>query len=190
MIGFKTKAFVSFDRVESGVLQFVSLQLCQQADPAALLLFIKEHTCALVGDHGQGHLELLSAVTPQRAKHVPRQALRVNTHQRRSGADVSRDQGNCLFLPLILPDAKNAFETVNAELSPAGREVRGRDLPDRARKGHNIIIDGEVRGSRCVELRGAVFRSVTSSERAPWSKCGNAARIESNPAIQFWSGAV
>src|SRR5258708_26257733 len=85
VIGSETEAFIRFHRVESAVLKRVRLQLCHQANAAALLLFIDQDARSNFGDHRERHFKLLPAIAAQRAKYVAGQTLGMNAHQRRPG---------------------------------------------------------------------------------------------------------
>src|SRR5204863_3772291 len=69
------QAQVGLDRVEAFLLQLVGAQLVQQADAAALLGEVKDHSLALALDHRKRRFQLLAAVASQRVKNVGRQAL-------------------------------------------------------------------------------------------------------------------
>ncbi len=57
-IGSIAQLHIRFDRIHPLVLQLVGFQLRHQADPAALLLFIKQNPRALFGDLAQSQLQL------------------------------------------------------------------------------------------------------------------------------------
>jgi hypothetical protein len=131
VIGLKTEAFVGLNRVEAGILQFVSLQFCHQANAAAFLLFVDQDSRARVANHGKSHFKLLSAVASQGMENVAGEALRVNAHQRRGGLDVTHYQSNGIFearsaVISIVICFRFATKPVNTEISPARREVRRR----------------------------------------------------------------
>src|SRR5579864_5313724 len=121
MVCFESQTLVGLNRIETGVLQLVSLQLGHEADPAPFLLFIDKNACVLAGNHRKRQLQLLTAITAQRAKHIACEALRMNSHQRWRGMDVAHDQGNSLFRLAVL--SRFEAKSIDAELSPAGREV-------------------------------------------------------------------
>ena len=60
------------------LLQFISLELIEQADSPALLPQVQQNASAFFGDHPHGLMELLSAVTAAGAEHVSGQTLRVD----------------------------------------------------------------------------------------------------------------
>ena len=83
LVGLEAQALVGLDRIQAGILQLVRLQFRHKADASALLLFVNQNAGALVANHRQRHLQLLTAVTAQRMKNVTGEALRVNAQQRR-----------------------------------------------------------------------------------------------------------
>src|SRR6202008_1503351 len=66
-IGLEPERVIGLDRVDSHVLQLVSLQLGHQADAAPLLVLIDEQSTAFLRDRVHGQLQLAAAVAPQRA---------------------------------------------------------------------------------------------------------------------------
>jgi len=99
----------------------------------------------MLRNHRQRHFELLAAVAAQRSKNISREALRVNAHQRRAGVHVPHHQRDGFFsLASVVGIA--AGKSVNAEMSPAGREVRGGDLFD-LKCAHKEIIVSEIRNN-------------------------------------------
>ncbi len=78
-IGGETQLVVRFDRVVAFVLQGVGVDLVEQTDVPALLAVVDEHP-ALFGNELQGKMQLFAAVAFDRAQGIPRQALRVHTH--------------------------------------------------------------------------------------------------------------
>lgn len=81
-------------------------------------------------------------------KHVARQALRVDTHNRRHGVDVAHHQRDRVFglflksrraLPARLRVFDNSFKPENAELPPTGGQV-GLGYLTNACIGHSLII--------------------------------------------------
>ncbi len=81
-VGFVSQRQVGFHRVEPFVLQRVGLDLLDQADAAALLRQINQHAGAFLGDHLQGHVELIATIAAQRSQHVARETGRVQAYQR------------------------------------------------------------------------------------------------------------
>ncbi len=128
VIGFEAEPFVGLDRIEPGILQFVSLQLGHQPDAAPFLLLVDQHPGAQFGDHGKRHLQLLTAIAAYRCENVAGEALGMDAYQRRRRGHVSHDQGDGFFLWPITPLPKRSFETVYAESSPAGGEISRGEL--------------------------------------------------------------
>jgi len=125
LIGFEAEALIRFDGIEATVLQGVGLQLGHETDTSAFLLLINENAGALLGDHGEGHFELLAAVAAQGTEDVSGEALGVDANERRAGLHVSHNQGNGLFRL----GARNAQrKAVNEEMSPTRGEFGGRHL--------------------------------------------------------------
>ena len=126
MVGFKSQAFIGLDGIEPSVLQRVRLQLRHQADSAAFLLLIDQDACALLANHGERHLQLLAAVTAQRAENVARETLGVDAYQRGTCVDIPHDKGHGFFLaPRV---AGFTFKAEDLEISPARWEICGREL--------------------------------------------------------------
>lgn len=119
MVRLEAQLFIGLYRIAALVLQLVRLQLRHQANASAFLLFIKQHARARLGNHLQGHLQLLAAVTAQRAENIAGKALRMDTHQRRRRVNVTHHQGNGFFFARSGALAKLAFKTHDAEVSPA-----------------------------------------------------------------------
>ena len=126
----EAEALVGFDGVESGILQFVGLQLGHQADAAALLLLVDENARAFLGDHRERKFQLLAAIAAQGMKDVSGQALRVNANQGRGGFHVAHHQGDGFFDATIAVGTGLSAKAVDAELAPAGGKIRGSDLLD------------------------------------------------------------
>ena len=80
VIGLKTEAFVGLNRVQAGILQFVSLQFCHQANAAAFLLFVDQDSRARLANHGKSHFKLLPAIASQGMENVAGQALGVDAY--------------------------------------------------------------------------------------------------------------
>ena len=152
MIRFEPETLVGFDGIEPGVLQFVGLEFGHETDAASLLLFVDEDSGAVVGDHRERHLELLSAVAAQRSEDVAGETLRMNANERRRGCHVAHDQRDGVFRAARAVVAERTLEAVDAEASPAGREVRGGELSNRVFRGHVFIIDG---GSQTADSGGS-----------------------------------
>ena len=71
-------------------------------------------------------------------KDIPGHALGMHAHQRRRGSDISHDERNSFFDSAIAILAMLRAEAVDAELSPARRELRGGYLLNWT--GHTLII--------------------------------------------------
>ena len=111
------------------MLKFVGLQLCHQPNSAPFLLLIDQNAGTRSGNHRKCKLELLATVAAQGMKHIAREALGMNTNQRRSRMDIAHDEGDRFFnRPILLPvlawrgRAGLAAEAINAKLSPASRK--------------------------------------------------------------------
>src|SRR5208282_351840 len=88
---------VRFDGVHPLVLQRVGANLVAEPDSAALLVEINHHAAVRRHDSLHRLLQLLTAVASRRRKHVAREALRMEPHQRRaSAADLALDQRQML----------------------------------------------------------------------------------------------
>ena len=83
-------------------MQFIRLQLRHQANAPAFLLLVDKDARAFSGNHRQGHLKLLAAITAQRAEHITGQTLRMNAYQRWDGVNVAHDQRDRLFRFAVL----------------------------------------------------------------------------------------
>lgn len=123
MIGSESKFLIGFDSVESLVLKFIGLKLSDQADAATFLLLIKQNSRAGICNHAQSKFELLATITPQRMEHVTRKTLRVNSHQRRCGVDVTGHYGNRSLRPAGFRIAFAAFKPEDSEVPEFRREI-------------------------------------------------------------------
>lgn len=130
-VGFETKLFVCLHGIEPLILKLVGLELCHEADAAALLLFINEDSGAGFGDHLESHFKLLAAVAAQRTENVPGETLRVDADERRLGMDVAHHEGDGFFAAALAFIEELAHESKDAELSPAGGKLGLGNLPDR-----------------------------------------------------------
>ena len=128
MIGLKAKFLIRLDGIESLVLQFIGLQFGNQTDAASLLLLVKKNSSAALGDHLQSQLKLLPAVTPERVKHIPSQALGVNTYQRKLRMNVAHHQRDGRLRPAGFWIALATLKPKYAEVAEFGREVRLRSF--------------------------------------------------------------
>ncbi len=123
---------VGFDGVAALVLQLVGLELGHETDSAALLVLVEEDAGAVVGDGGEGELELLAAVAAQRVEDIAGEALRVDANDGRLGVEVAHDEGDGgldadggrgerVVAGLGIFD--NTFKAEDAEVAPAGGEI-------------------------------------------------------------------
>jgi len=140
VVGFESETFVGFDGVETGILEFIGLELRHQADAAAFLLFVNEDACAFFRNHLKRQFELLPAIAAQGVEDVAGQALGMHPDQRRCRLYVAHDEGNGLFDAIAIGGL--AAKTINPELAPAGREIRRSDLLYLRWTHENIIAAG------------------------------------------------
>lgn len=117
MVCLEAEALVGLDGVKSFILQLVGLELGHQADSTTFLLLIDQDARAGLGDHLQGHLQLLTAVAAERAKHITGETLGMDADERWLGMDVTVDKSYSLFPSRIGSCA--AFEAHNAKVAPA-----------------------------------------------------------------------
>ena len=128
-----------------------------EADAAAFLPQVEEHTGPLLHDALEGRLKLFSAIASARSEDVAGEALRMDPdHHGTAVPHVAVDQGDVLFA------VDHAFEGMNPECPMARGQTRFRDLTDQALGLHPIldeIADGDhadvVLGAECLELRNA-----------------------------------
>ena len=127
-IGLEPEGVIGLDRIEPGILQLVGLQLCHQADAAALLILIDHKPATFLGDGPHGHLQLVVAITAQRSEHFSREALRMESQQRNSVGDIAHDDRERGLNP---PSAVRDFalESDGFEHPPSCRHAGGRDAP-------------------------------------------------------------
>ena len=98
LVGGEAEREVGLDGVQPLLLQLVGLELCEQADAAALLRHVEEHAAALVGDRVQRRVELLAAVAAQRVEDVAGQAFGVDADEHVVGAvDVASDERDVML---------------------------------------------------------------------------------------------
>ena len=100
-IGLEPQRVIGLDRVDAGILQLVSLQLCHQADAAALLIFVNHEPATFLGDRLHGHLELVVAVAAQRPEHLAGEALRMDAQQRHAFGQFAEDDRERGFNPSV-----------------------------------------------------------------------------------------
>ena len=117
---------VGIHRVEAGVLQFVSPQLCHQADAAALLMFVDHQPAAVRGDGPHGDLQLVVAVTAQRPEHLAGEALRMDAHEGSALGQIAQDQCERGF-DASCPVDNFAFERQGLKHPPLGGHSGGGD---------------------------------------------------------------
>src|SRR5256885_9846109 len=71
----QTEFGIGFYRIESFLLQFVSMNFCRQTNTAAFLAHINEHAVARFRDLPQRRVQLIAAVAPLRTKNVARETF-------------------------------------------------------------------------------------------------------------------
>ena len=96
---------VCFDRVESLVLQSIRAQLFHQPDAAALLMLVKQYSCAFFGDYSHGQVELIVTVTAQGMENISRGALRVDADHGGQAVNIAKNksQGALPMVSLVCP---------------------------------------------------------------------------------------
>ena len=143
VVGFEAKFFVGFHGIEALILQGISLQLGHEPNTPPLLLLIEQDARASLRDEAQRHLQLLAAIAAQRIEDIARQALRMNSNQRRSRVYITQDQGYSFF------GTRRIFEladkAVDAKMRPARREISFSDAANDWRLGHSSIIAAPLR---------------------------------------------
>ncbi len=96
---------VGLHGVEALVLQAVGADLVDQPDAAAFLTQVEHDALVHLADHLERGFELVAAIAAQRADHVARQALGVQTHGHILGAeDLALDDGNVFLLVAVIPE--------------------------------------------------------------------------------------
>src|SRR6266576_483801 len=91
-ISFEPQCMICFNRIQTTVLQRVSLQLRRQADATALLMFVDQQPAALLSNGLHGHLQLVPTVTPKRPEQLARDALRMDAHQRNARRHIAQNK--------------------------------------------------------------------------------------------------
>src|SRR5438309_7887818 len=91
-ISHEPQCMICFNRIQTAVLQLVSLRLRRQADATALLMFVDQQPAALLSNGLHGHLQLVPTVTPQRPEHLAREALRMDAHQRNACRHIAQNK--------------------------------------------------------------------------------------------------
>src|SRR6266496_1505141 len=123
VIGLEPQPFVGLDRVQAGILQFISLQLGHQSNPAPLLLLIDQDSCTLARNHRKRQLELLSAIAAQRTKNISRKTLRMYSDQGSRRVNVTHDEGDSFLWLAVLH--RTQLKAVYTEMPPPGRKISG-----------------------------------------------------------------
>src|SRR5581483_2552219 len=144
-VGLEAELQVGFDRVATLVLQLVRAQLGHEANAAALLLLVEQNARAFFGNARERKVKLVVAIAAQRVEDIAGGALRVNADDRRLRMNVTHDQGDRAlnWLAVGLARLREAFETEDAEVSPARGEVGIGDL-GYADERHSKIIDSQA----------------------------------------------
>src|SRR5580704_3250043 len=132
----EAEAAVGFHGIETGILQFVCLQLVNQSDSAALLRQVQQYTGRLFGDLTQREFQLRAAVAALRGKNVPGKALRMDANQRRFAA-IRGSALRSVQLAVLNRDGFfsrfASFDAKNSKSAKAGGQLRLRDHASFAR---------------------------------------------------------
>jgi hypothetical protein len=99
IVSLEAQSMIGLDRIEAGVLQFVSFQLRHQPDAAALLILIDHEPATFVGDSLHRHFQLVVAITAQRPEYFAGEALRMDPQQRSSFDQIAHDNRERGFDP-------------------------------------------------------------------------------------------
>ena len=84
LIGRETQLVVGLNRVEPFiVLKRISSDLVLEPDAATFLTHVEQNPAALFVDHGEGLLQLLSAITSAGSECIPRQTFAMDAHEHR-----------------------------------------------------------------------------------------------------------
>src|SRR5215216_1386713 len=117
-VSFEAEPLIGFDGVGTLVLQRIRADLVDDADAAPFLLLVDDRAVPFLLDQLHRRFELSAAVALDRAKHIARHALRVNTHKAwLVRAQLAFDEHNELFL------GDERAETDNAKLSRLRRQA-------------------------------------------------------------------
>src|SRR6185369_14092366 len=81
LVGFEAEALVRLDGVEALVLQFIGLELVDEADAAAFLREIEQYACAMLADDADGAAYLIAAIAFERAQQVAGETFRMQAHE-------------------------------------------------------------------------------------------------------------
>src|SRR5881398_1012223 len=173
-ISHEPECMICFNRIQTAVLQRVSLQLRRQADATALLMFVDQQPAALLSNGLHGHLQLVTTVTPQRPEHLARETLRMDAHQRNARRHIAQNKRQRGLNPV---DAVEyiALETQRSKHPPSRRHSGGSnssncsDLGGWFRFGHSRKCDllrCRRRRLRCCRGRHSWFRDDTARAQA------------------------
>src|ERR1700722_1436069 len=89
----EAEGMICFNRVEALVLQCICLQLRHEPDTTSFLVLVDQQPASFTSDRTHRHFQLVSAVTTKRPQNVAGEALRMNTQQRRTSAQLAQDKG-------------------------------------------------------------------------------------------------
>jgi len=119
-----SKPEIGFNCVEPLILKLIGAEFLNQADAAAFLMLVDEHSSASLRDCAQGQMKLLITVTPHGVEDLSRHALRMNANKWRGAVDIAQNQGqyrlsrfsNCMRAGI------GAFKGQQVEVRPTGWE--------------------------------------------------------------------
>jgi len=114
-IGFKAEGLVSFYRVVTVILEFVGADFVDQADAAALFIFVDDEAAAFFGDEFEREFELGAAIAAEGMEDVTGKALGMNAHQGRVAGQVTHADGDRFF--------RAGAEAENAEMAESRGEI-------------------------------------------------------------------
>ena len=136
LVGVVAQGQVGLHRVETVVLEVVSLELFDEADAPAFLAQVEEDPPARLGDHAHGQGELFAAVAAARAQDVAGEALGMEPDQDLVLAGhFSHDQGQVLLvLQVVLVKEQPEFPPVGGDAghrpkSNVKRRMSHQDIP-------------------------------------------------------------
>src|SRR5436309_13246044 len=115
---------ICFNRIQTAVLQRVSLQLRRQADATALLMCVDQQPADLLSNGLHGQLQLVPTVTPQRPEHLAREALRMDAHQRNARRHIAQNKRHRGLNPVDAVESI-ALEPQRSKHSPSRRHSGG-----------------------------------------------------------------